>query len=168
MYYYETIQQYGKTCTKCPYNNDLFQDEYSWCDKVGGKHYIHGWCTDCVFQKEPFIKKRRKKRLNKYFRNKKYKNRLRKLCNDVDTYDKSYANSLYYPVSMKLRDYDRKTRSYTQIEKPYPKIYTRGNHGSAMSVHYKSQSNRIIRRYKGEIPKGNWCHKMYDFWWNMY
>ena len=99
MSYYDTVQSYGDTCIKCPYSNEVFQDEYTWCDKVGGKHYAYGWCSDCNFQKESSANKRRKKRLNKYFRNKKYKNRLKKLCNDIKynantpAYIKQWANS---------------------------------------------------------------------------
>lgn len=36
------------------------------------------------------------------------------------------------------------------------------------SAHLKRQSNRKIRRYKGSISlKGNMCHKIFDFWWEL-
>ena len=35
------------------------------------------------------------------------------------------------------------------------------------SKYFKQQSNRKIRRYKGELHKGNMAHKLYDFWWEL-
>ncbi|MET3505504.1 hypothetical protein [Halalkalibacter oceani] len=37
------------------------------------------------------------------------------------------------------------------------------------SRHFKKQSHRKIRRYKGDISlKGNMTNKIFDFWWKLY
>ena len=32
----------------------------------------------------------------------------------------------------------------------------------------KKHSNRMVRRYKGEIPHGNKYRKLFDLWWTFY
>lgn len=32
----------------------------------------------------------------------------------------------------------------------------------------KQQSNRKVRRYQGELPKGNTYRKMFDYWFNLW
>ena len=34
--------------------------------------------------------------------------------------------------------------------------------------YYKKHSNKIVRRYKGEIKNGNYYRKIFDYWWTVY
>ena len=52
---------------------------------------------------------------------------------------------------------------YVQNAKPYYKRWYRGKR----SKYFKQQSNRKIRRYNGELHKGNMAYKLYDFWWEL-
>ena len=48
-----------------------------------------------------------------------------------------------------------------KILKPY---YVRFYHREAAG-YLKKTSNRKIRYYKSPLPDGNYCHKLFDFWW---
>ena len=37
-----------------------------------------------------------------------------------------------------------------------------------VTKHYKKESNKAIRNYKGEIPDGSSFKKIYDLWWNLF
>lgn len=50
--------------------------------------------------------------------------------------------------------------------KYYKRRYYSGGRRSGSKIN-KKLSNRTIRRYKGDIPNGFWCHKLYDYWWEM-
>lgn len=89
-------------------------------------------------------KKSKNKRINRHKLNQQHKNKL-------------------------LKDADKDWTSVLMTEgwnegRIYPKKYYRGKRSS----HLKKQSNRKIRRYKGHLPpKGNTCHKIFDFWWEL-
>jgi hypothetical protein len=88
--------------------------------------------------------KPKKKRENKYARNRKYKDKLWKMV-DKD----------WFPVWMNGKWFE---------EGNYPKRYYRGKRSSYL----KKQSNKKIRQYKGEFePKGNKFHRVFDFWWEL-
>ena len=97
----------------------------------------------------------KQKRRNKRERDKKHKNHLKFIAENIP----SYPSPVIY-TDVIWRDYN-----YIDNPKPYYKRYYRGKR----SKYCKKYSNRKIRRYKGEFPKkGNWSHKLYDFWWEMY
>lgn len=125
-------------------NTDIY------CDKTGGKVSIWGYCEDATLD-VPRHKARYNKRHNKHDRDIAYKNHLKQL-----------AQSTAYPQPVIYVD-DTYTRQNDSVEtvKPYYKRLYRGRR----SKYLKKQSNRVIRRYVGEIPKGNQCHRLYDFWW---
>ncbi len=65
-------------------------------------------------------------------------------------------NSSYYPVY-------KKEDNITSL--PYVKQYYR----SRDSALFKRMSNKVIRKSKISLPpKGNVCHKLFDYWWNIY
>lgn len=137
IFLYENFNGYGRNIKGDAYDH---LEEFVWCDKVGGKVYCFGKCTDaCPVEKEHrnFQKKKRK---NKRERLLSYKRRMKYLssfsyshicCND-DSKKKYYK-----------RLYESKTGS------PYP--------------YYKKYSNRKIRRYKKEIQSGGYYKKIFDF-----
>lgn len=47
----------------------------------------------------------------------------------------------------------------------YYKRYYRGHHNGSRYQFYKKYANRVVRRYKGEIHKGNDYKKFFDYWW---
>lgn len=53
--------------------------------------------------------------------------------------------------------------------KPYYKRRYRGYGRHSCSNYHKRMSNRKIRHYRGELPRNGYiCHRLYDFWWQMY
>ena len=57
-----------------------------------------------------------------------------------------------------------KKHKYIKNPKPYYKRVYR----SKRSKYLKRQSNKKIRKYKGELHNGyQHIHKLYDFWWEL-
>lgn len=152
-------------CRDCPYGKEdydrlsKFCDEedienYVWCDKVGGKVYCFGHCTD-FYEDIDIVKQKnssKKKRINKRERDKKYKNHLKQL---------SKSSSGFPSGAVYFDEIWIKGKGYVKNPKPYYKRLYRGQR----SKYLKKQSHKAIRRYKGELHNGNMCHKIYDFWW---
>lgn len=90
-------------------------------------------------------KEKRKKRENKYARNRKYKDKLWKMIDDD-----------WMPIWNCGKWFEGEIRC--------PKRYYRGKR----SAYLKKQSNKKIRRYKGDFePKGSKFHRVFDFWWEL-
>ena len=128
-------------CECCPYH----EPGYYWCDKVGGKNVLFGYCSEAyeidTKQNRQYSKK---KRTTKYERNQKYQNYLKQL---------SKKTSSYFPSVVCMDGLH------------YYKRYYRGQR----SKYLKKISNKKIRKYKGELPKhGSRFHKIYDFWYELY
>ena len=153
-------------CKNCPYGREDFEkyksyvdlhdiQQYIWCDKVGGKVYYFGYCFDKC---KPNKKKRKsyteKKRINKHKRYWKYQNDLKRLHEAV----KGYPAPVEYVDKVWVKGI-----GYVKLSKPYYRRLYRGKN----SKYLKRQSNKQIRRYKGELHKGNFCHLLYDFWWEL-
>ena len=92
---------------------------------------------------------------NKHERRIKYRNKLKRL----------YKNRHGYFVPVVYTDEVwLKNAGYVKNSKPYYKRLYRGT----SSRYVKNQSNRKIRRYKGELHNGyHHIHKLYDFEWEM-
>lgn len=135
-----------------PTINDDELEESILCDKVGGKVSCCGYCDD--IQEENIIRKTysNKKKLNKFERNVKYKNHLKKLYINVGE---------CYPSPVVYEDKLLAGRYYIENPKPYYKRYYRDQR----SKYLKRQSNKRVRRYKGELSNGNDYRRIYDFWW---
>jgi hypothetical protein len=111
------------SCINCPYNElearhnrGNYQDDYAWCDKVGGKHYGYGWCDE-IYEIKPYQTKKsykKKEKFNKYYRNKKYKDKLKKLCNRQSS---NCLYSSYYPVIWKTIQYNYSTTCNSMFRK---------------------------------------------------
>lgn len=128
-------------CECCPY----YEPGYYWCDKVGGKNILFGYCSEIyeidTKQNRQYSKK---KRTTKYERNQNYLNYLKQL---------SKKTSSYFPSVIYMDGLN------------YYKRYYRGRR----SKYLKKISNRKIRRHKCELPKhGSQFHRIYDFWYELY
>lgn len=130
-------------------------EQFLWCDKVGGKVYCFGHCTD--FYKDTNTvnnqNSSKQKMRNKRERCQKYKEHLKRL---YEIAYKWYPSPVYYTDKIYVRGY-----GYIENPKPYYKRLYRGKG----SKYLKKQSHRKIRRYKGELHNGWLCHRIYDFWW---
>lgn len=149
-------------CATCPYGKDNFERRMSydpnntncWCDKVGGKTYLWGYCGDAysnILQRKSSSKKRRS---TKRERAEKYKSHLKYLSKISN-----YPKPAYYIDEIKIKRYQ-----YVENPKPYYKRQYRDKY----SPYLKKISNRKIRYYTGDLSNGQHCHKLFDFWWEMY
>lgn len=136
------------------YDYDLGGQYY---DKTGGKILVYGCYIDDYSSDIPkHINRSKQKRRNKRERNQKYKNHLKFLAENI----KGHPSPAIYTDEVWIRG-----QGYVENPKPYYKRYYRGQ----CSKYIKRMSNKTTRRYKGDIPKkGNWCHKLYDFWYELY
>ena len=125
-----------------------------WCDKVGGKTCWVGRCEDAysyiVVHKSCYKKKKRCKRE----RDLKYKNHVKFLAENTSGYPTPaiYIDKIYV--------------GYQCIDNPKP--YYKRIYRGKRSKYLKRQSNKKIRRYKGGLQNGWNCHRLFDFWWEMY
>ena len=159
------LYNYNKTIKEHGIPNDIYGclqpedapdelERFLWCDKVGGKVYCFGHCTD-FYEDIDAVKHKNssnKKRRNKRERDKKYKNHLKQL---------SKSSSKFPSGAVYLDEIWIRGKGYVENSKPYYKRLYRGQR----SKYLKKQSHKAIRRYKGELHNGNMCHKLYDFWW---
>ena len=133
-------------------------EQFLWCDKVGGKVYWAGRCSDAYPDIPKQINPFKQKKRNKRERDRKYKKHLKFLAEIVP----GYPSPAIYTDEIWI-----KGQGYVENPKPYYKRLYRGR-GKGMSYYHKKMSNRKIRRYKGELPKkGNSGHRLYDFWWGL-
>ena len=159
------LYNYNKTIKEHGIPNDIYRylqpedapDEFErflWCDKVGGKVYCFGHCTD--FYKNIDASKQKnssnKKRRNKRERDKKHKEHLKRL----EKISRDYPSPVYHTDEIYVR-------GYGYIENP--KLYYKRLYRGKRSKYLKKQSHKKIRRYTGELHNGWQCHKLYDFWW---
>ena len=159
------LYNYNKTIKEHGIPNDIYRylqpedapDEFErflWCDKVGGKVYRFGHCTDFYENIDASKQKNssNKKRRNKRERDKKHKEHLKRL----EKISRDYPSPVYYTDEIYVRAF-----GYIENPKPYYKRLYRGKR----SKYLKKQSHKKIRRYTGELHNGWQCHKLYDFWW---
>ena len=153
---YETLLGTGETI-KVLSEDEI--EEFIRCEKVGNKVCWAGHCSD--FYEEDVntenIKCSNKKKRNKRERYLKYKNHLKRL-ERMGSYRCRHLNPVTYTDEVWV-----KGKGWIENSKPYYKRWYRGKR----SKYLKNQSNRKIRRYKGEIHNGYQCHKIYDYWWEL-
>lgn len=130
-------------------------EQFVWCDKVGGKVYTYGHCSDWYEQDEENYKNHsKKKRINKRERYLKHQNHLKYL---YETVGGCYPAPVRYVDEIWIKGI-----GYVKNPKPYYKRVYRGK----KSKYLKQLSNRKIRKYKGELHNGyQHIHKIFD-WWN--
>lgn len=155
-------------CRDCPYGIESFEKYKSyideedvescvWCDKVGGKVYFYGHCSDWYEYDEENKNYFKKKRINKRDRYLKHQDHLEHLHKTLGNW---YPSPVRYMDEIYIRGI-----GYVENPKPYYKRLYRGKR----SKYLKQQSNKAIRRYKGELHNGyQHIHKIYDFWWELY
>ena len=150
-------------CRKCPYGEEDFNrmmayitpDEFEqslWCDKVGGKVWHFGYCTDAYSDIPKRKNHSKRKKRSKRERDLKYKNHLKYLTENIS----GYPSPAMYMNEIWIKGY-----GYVENPKPYYKRLYR----SKRSKYLKRQSNKRIRKYKGALSNGWICHRLYDFWW---
>lgn len=167
MYWYEkTVQEQGIP-------NDIYKyltpedapdefEQFLWCDKVGGKVYWAGRCSDAYDNNSDISKHinySKQKRRSKIERDQKYKNHFKFLAENVQYYSAPvlYTEEIYVEGEGLVKN-----------PKPYYKRCYRGNHKGNRYSLYKKYANRCVRRYKGEIHnKGNQYRKIFDYWWTV-
>lgn len=140
-------------CRKCPYYDYGLGGQY--CNKVGGKTLLYGYCEDAYVQ--PIILKNhsKQKRRNKRERDQKYKNKLKRLsaCTSSPHTFIQYTDITYI-------------RGQGDFENPklyYKKLY----YGENCKKRYKRIASKHVRRYKGEIHNGNMYRKIFDYKWEV-
>lgn len=162
------LDNYGnEMIRKFPENREQIYHEdvisQCWCEKTGYKLYATGLCEELAFNK--FDKKGvsiqyiKPKQSNKHDRDKKYKRHLKFLAENI-----SYYPSPAFPVAANGNYVDN---SESHLFAYYKRRYQSNGKKSSANF-FKKESNRKIRRYKGKIPNGRWCHKLFDFWWEIY
>lgn len=164
MYWYE------KTISEIGIPNDIYHnlkpedataefEQYIWCDKLGGKVFWFGRCSDAY--SEPLIQTRhvtqKKKRRNKRERDLKHKKHLERMWK---------ARGNYWSPPVLYVDYLWRNHKMIDVNKPYYKKLT-PNHGGKYQRFYKKISNKKVRRYKDEISKGSNYKKVFDYWWTI-
>ena len=82
-------------CECCPYH----EPGYYWCNKVGGKNILFGYCSEVYeIDEQQNRQYSKKKRTTKYERNQKYQNYLKQLAKKTSNYFPSvvYMDGLHY------------------------------------------------------------------------
>lgn len=143
-------------CRKCPYYDLGLGGQY--CDKVGGKTLLYGYCEDVYIQPIILRNHSKQKKKTKRERDLKYKNHVEYLA-------KTYPS--YPPPAMPVDE-----NGHWNFDDPIGAVYYRrtyrGNHKRNRYSFYKKYSNRCVRRYKGEIhSRGNQYRKIFDYWWTV-
>lgn len=135
-------------------------EQCCWCEKTGGKIWWYGQCSDAQLDEVIKNTSSKRKKRNKRERDLKYKRHLKYISENSSGYPHSAypmdKNGNYVPYIWFPND--------TLQEIAYYKRFYRGSSSS----YHKKMSNRKIRRYKGELPNGFGCHKLYDYWYEMY
>lgn len=132
-------------------------EQFVWCDKVGGKVYSFGHCTDWYkYDKPPHKAYSKRTKRNKRERYLKHQNHLEHLYKTVGD---------CYPSPVRIvNEIWVKDIGYVENLKPYYQRLYRGKRSKCL----KRQSNKAIRRYKGELHKGyQHIHKIYDYWYEL-
>ena len=147
------------SCKDCPYGKTDFErlsidnqtetnelEQYIYCEKVGGKVWRMGRCSDScnipLTQKVYSNKKKLDKR-HRYLKHKRY----------LKTLHKNLLNSEESPVRLD----DTRNKTF------YRRLYRR-----QASKYLKRLSNKKIRRSQETFRKGNGCHKIFDYWYELY
>ena len=161
------LYNYNKIVNERGIPNDIYHDlrpedaadefeRFVWCDKVGGKVYCFGYCTDFYGDSEPssvnHTNVANRMRRNKRERFNKHKNHLKRLAKSTN----GFPSGAVYLDEVWINE-----KGYIENPKPYYKRLYRGKR----SKYLKKQSHKKIRRYSGELHNGWQCHKLFDFWW---
>ena len=157
---------------------------YCYCEKVGGKPTIYGFCSEAEGPtKEEWDTYREK-------------HNLQPIEDEpiIDLINEPINEPITETKKQKKRRRDRKhfnkqKRLYKALERWYPTpiwpryehdewwrtedergdiLYFRGYHHNRFKQWLKKQSNKKIRRTKGLTRKGNVWKKVFDLWWELW
>lgn len=154
-------------CDECPYGkedienrkkllgDDNYQPEYCWCEKVGGKHLLFGYCNEEDENRhEQLTHKKIKRPKNRYDRvlaEKKKINRLKRIINNG-----GYNPRIGY-IMHKLVD-GEVVQNESHIL--YPK-------NSNMQKWIKRETSHKIRKAV-DVPSHNGYRRYVDYFWILY
>ena len=129
------------------------QLEYCGCDKVQTEFFISGYCSDAFEADKPQRKLCEPRKTGRAYRRKMRKQKKEKLMR-IMTY--GYRSGIGYT------DWGWKDGVYQPVGRyiQYPK-------NSNRQTFWKTYSNRKIRRYKGNIRKGNSYRRHFDYAWEV-
>ena len=144
----EEIQRRQKHLGMLP---EDYQIEYCHCNKVGGEHYIYGYCHN--YKEENIVRKGIRQGGRKYRQRQKHlkDKRLRNIINK----DSGYAPHIGY-----IGTYRRNGEWVTDDYIKYPK-------NSYCQKYIKKLTSRKVRNTK-DIGNHNQYRKLIDYWWIMY
>ena len=164
------------SCKDCPYIKDEFDikasyedgiceeyiEQYCWCDKTGGKIWWYGTCgeaSDNHFPKR--LTRQNKNRRTKRERDQKYKQHLRFLAENCSGYP-----SPAFPAGEDGQCVDSEDW-FDRDKVVFYKRQYRAKRKRNRYVYYKKYSNKCVRRYKGEIHRGNMYRRIFDYWYTV-
>ena len=147
-------------CETCPY---IEPDEYHgmepeeaalncYCDKLGCKIFYFGPCEKEV-DRLPKKEYRNPRHLNRYEREKHYKDREKRMAIDL-------WNTYLAPSGIDKDEY------YTND--PNEIVYVKRLYRGSRSKFLKRRSNKKVRRYQREFPNHGGYRRVFDFWWELY
>jgi len=139
-------------CVECPYYDSGLGGQY--CDKVGGKTLLYGYCEDVYVQPIILRNHSKQKRRKKRERDLVYKNHVKYLAKMCPSYP---------PPAMPVDE-----NGYWNFDDPVGTVYYRRtyrwNHKKNRYSFYKKYSNHCVRRFKEEIhSKGNQYRKIFNY-----
>ena len=106
------------------------------------------------------------KRLNKYERNKKYKEKLKRIADNP----RRYPSGAYYETDRNFCDWNPLHQDYHSWAKEnakYVKRCYRANHAPGYNGFLKRQASKKFRHYKDELANGCAYKKTFDYWWEL-
>ena len=106
------------------------------------------------------------RKLNRYERNKKYKNKLKRIAEN----GAHYPAGAYYETDKDISDWDPLSQNYhawIRENAKYIKRYYRANHAPGYSGFLKKQASKKFRRYRGKLANGCAYKKTFDYWWEL-
>ncbi len=160
---------FWEVCDKCSYGNsqmtirrEMFQrkygqwqPEYTFCAKVGGEHWMCGWCNDPI---ELSNKKRSKSRSEKRNTGRAYR-RIMKCQKDNRLL--KIIRSHYVPHAGYISaDFDGNTLHGTPA-------YIKYLAHSTKQRFLKKKTSKKIRKIK-DVPNRNGYKKYQEYWWSIY
>ena len=131
-----------------------FQFDHCGCDKVFDEFFWCGYCED-AWVDMPIQQKQGRRKTGRAYRREMRKKHIQKFCDRHEFIRPCLAP---YP-------------NYGYIDDKYGMI---GNHicyphNSRNKVFFKRASGKKVRMCKFNLPqKGNWHHKLFDYWWALY
>lgn len=127
---------------------------YCYCDKVDGKLYISGYCSDAFYQKPQNVKNGKRRTGRKYRREK-----------SAQKFERLKQAGVYYGYhpTMGYVDWDFIDGHFVQVGKymKYPK-------NSKKQKYFKRYSNRRVRSSDDIPTKGNAYRKEFDYAWTLW